>query len=133
VILTKIESFIYYVHFFKLLNRVIRWGFSLGVDSLAMMLCWLFCIHINILFTLVNTWRLSLKLKKHECKLNFTCERYELVMNLPTNITKLFYQFHEPSKLVHDSFKFTWHVARLNSIIIDLYLQQFHESSKPTS
>ena len=42
-------------------------------------------------------------------------------MNLPTHVTRVFDQFHEPSKLVHDSSKPTWHVANLNFRIVDLY------------
>ena len=34
-------------------------------------------------------------------------------MNLPINVVLVFYQFHEPFKLVHDSSKLTWHVAYL--------------------
>jgi hypothetical protein len=53
-------------------------------------------------------------------------------MNLPTHVTGVFYQFHEPSKLVHDSSKPTSNVAHLNFMIVDLYLEQLHESSKPS-
>lgn len=34
-------------------------------------------------------------------------------MNIPTNVTMVFYHFHEPSKLVHDSSRPTRHVANL--------------------
>ena len=51
-------------------------------------------------------------------------------MNLPTDFTVVCYQFHEPSKLVHDSSKPTLHVAHLNFMIVDLYLEQLHEFSK---
>ena len=54
-------------------------------------------------------------------------------MNLPTNVNILFYQFQEHIKLVHDSCKPTWHVAHLNVMIVNLYLELLHESSKAIS
>jgi hypothetical protein len=43
-------------------------------------------------------------------------------MNLPIKAIIMFYQFHELSKLVHDSSKPTAHVADLNFMIVDLHL-----------
>ena len=44
-------------------------------------------------------------------------------MNLPTNVSGVFYQFYELSKLVHGFSKPTSHAAHLNlHMVMDLYL-----------
>ena len=46
----------------------------------------------------------------------------------------MFYEFHEPSKLGHDSSKPNWHVEHINFMIVDISMNfmdlsnQFHES-----
>ena len=49
-------------------------------------------------------------------------EGYKLVHERSTNVPRVFYQFHKPSKLVHDSTILTWHVAHLNFFIVHFYL-----------
>ena len=44
------------------------------------------------------------KMTSHKCKLTFN-EGSKLFHEPPTNVTRVFYQCHEPSKLVHDSSK----------------------------
>jgi hypothetical protein len=53
--------------------------------------------------------------------------------NLLTNVTKVLYQSHKHSKLVHDSSKPTCYVAHLKFMIVDFNLQQLHESFRPIS
>ena len=69
------------------------------------------------------------KMASHNCKVNFM-KVPSYFMNLLTYITIVFYQFHAPSKLVHHSSKPTWHVTHLNFMMLDLYLEQLHETSK---
>ena len=62
---------------------------------------------IDVEFTFLS------KMTFFDCKLNFM-KAPSWFMNLPTNVIKVFYQFHEPFKLVHDSSKPIGHVAHLD-------------------
>ena len=75
---------------------------------------------------------------EREVTLTNPCYRTVLqnFMDLLTHVIRMFYQFHKPSKLVHDSSKPTLHVAHLKFMIVDLHFMnvrnQFPQFSTPS-
>ena len=59
-----------------------------------------------------------------KCKLDLEKDPNEF-MNLPTNVTGVFYQFHEFFELFHDASRPTWHVAHLNFMKVEFTSSNF--------
>ena len=69
-------------------------------------------IYLFLHFPLMNNVWLTPLVRWIYRSANSTSRRFQASSrNLSTNVTRLFYQFHKPSKLVRDSSNLTWHVG----------------------